>query len=65
MYEREYQDDILAARGGYDIVKLREADFDIEKLREIERRMEEESDIEWEENPFIRKSRIIEAFETR
>ena len=60
MYEREYQDRVWEARVGYDIEKLREADFDIEKLREIERRMEEESDIEWEENPFIRKSRIIE-----
>jgi len=36
MYEKEYQDRILAARGGYDIEKLREADFDIEKLREEE-----------------------------
>ena len=58
MYEKEYQDRVLAARGGYDIEKLREADFDIEKLREEEE--EEESDMEWEENPFIRKSRIIE-----
>ena len=56
MYEREYQDRITAARAGYDIERLREADYDIEKLREAE----EESDVEWEENPFIRKSRIIE-----
>ena len=35
-----------AARAGYDIEKLREADYDIEKLREAE----EESDVEWEEN---------------
>ena len=32
MYEREYQDRITAARAGYDIEKLREADYDIEKL---------------------------------
>ena len=60
---REYEDRVEAARAGYDIEKLIEADWDLEKLREMkekERRAEEESDIEWEENPFIRKSRIIE-----
>lgn len=46
MYEREYQDRTLTAW----------AEDEVERMKEEE----EESDIEWEENPFIRKSRIIE-----
>ena len=43
MYEREYQDRKMAAW----------AEYEVERMKEEE---EEESDIEWEENPFIRKS---------
>jgi len=46
MYEREYQDRKLADWAEYEVERMKEE--------------EEESDIEWEENPFIRKSRIIE-----
>lgn len=46
MYEKEYQDRKLADWAQYEVERMKEE--------------EEESDIEWEENPFIRKSRIIE-----
>lgn len=46
MYEKEYQDRKLADWAEYEVERMKEE--------------EEESDIEWEENPFIRKSRIIE-----
>lgn len=46
MYEKEYQDRKLADWAQYEAERMKEE--------------EEESDIEWEENPFIRKSRVIE-----
>lgn len=46
MYKKEYEDRKLADWAKYEVERMKEE--------------EEESDIEWEENPFIRKSRIIE-----
>ena len=46
MYEKEYQDRKLADWAQYEVERMKEE--------------EEESDIEWEENPFVRKSRVIE-----